>query len=170
MYGCGLSVCSYVMRYYSPVGLALRIAWSDVSWSPLLYLATMAAPTDRTPLLPVDDMPPSEAADIPPLKRAATFIKGVGEPSWIESYKFLIFGSWWNVLLLAIPFSFVSHYQNWDAALRFSFSFVAILPLAKVHAILHRIAHIIFIFRAHSCLVMQQTRCQCRSVIRWPVS
>jgi len=59
-------------------------------------------------------------------------MKGEGEPSWAESFKFFIFGTWFNVLLLFIPLSFVSHFLNWDAGLRFLFSFIAIVPLAKV--------------------------------------
>ncbi|TDL24965.1 Calcium/proton exchanger [Rickenella mellea] len=55
-----------------------------------------------------------------------------GEPSWAASYHHFILGSWSNILLLFIPLSFISHHLNWDAALRFSFSFIAILPLAKL--------------------------------------
>jgi len=54
------------------------------------------------------------------------------EPSWIKSYKFLFFGSWANVLLVFVPLSFVSHYCDLDAVWRFSFSFLAIMPLAKL--------------------------------------
>lgn len=55
-----------------------------------------------------------------------------GQPGWIQSYKYFFFGSWWNVLLVFVPLSFASHHLHWDAALRFSFSFMAIVPLAKV--------------------------------------
>lgn len=54
------------------------------------------------------------------------------DPTWLESYQFFVFGSWFNVLLFFIPLSFLSHFLNWDAALRFTFSFMAIIPLAKV--------------------------------------
>lgn len=54
------------------------------------------------------------------------------EPTWLASYKFFIFGSYFNILLVFIPLSFISHWLDWDAALRFSFSFIAIMPLAKV--------------------------------------
>jgi Ca2+:H+ antiporter len=54
------------------------------------------------------------------------------QPGWIQSYKYFFFGSWFNVLLVFVPLSFASHNLNWDAALRFSFSFLAIVPLAKV--------------------------------------
>ncbi|KAI6045576.1 calcium proton exchanger [Pisolithus marmoratus] len=59
-------------------------------------------------------------------------IKADGEPSWAESFKFILFGSWANILLVFVPLSFISHYLHWDAALRFTFSFVAIIPLAKL--------------------------------------
>lgn len=58
------------------------------------------------------------------------------EPSWLASYRYFLFGSYFNVLLIFIPLSFISHWLDWDAALRFSFSFMAIMPLAKVCNIL----------------------------------
>ncbi|KLO19217.1 calcium/proton exchanger [Schizopora paradoxa] len=54
------------------------------------------------------------------------------DPTWLESYQFFVFGSWFNVLLFFIPLSFLSHFLEWDAALRFTFSFLAIIPLAKL--------------------------------------
>ncbi|KAG1756308.1 calcium proton exchanger [Suillus paluster] len=65
-------------------------------------------------------------------RRAVSFLKGAGEPSWAESFKFFIFGTWFNILLVFIPLSFFSHYLDWDAGLRFLFSFMAIVPLAKL--------------------------------------
>lgn len=59
-------------------------------------------------------------------------IKAEGEPSWLQSYRWFFFGSWVNVLLVFVPLSAAAHYLNWDAALRFSFSFLAIVPLAKL--------------------------------------
>ena len=53
-------------------------------------------------------------------------------PGLIQSYKYFFFGSWFNILLVFVPLSFVSHHLNWDAALRFSFSLLAIMSLAKV--------------------------------------
>ncbi|KAF9469298.1 Sodium/calcium exchanger protein-domain-containing protein [Collybia nuda] len=64
--------------------------------------------------------------------RFATIIKAEGEPSWGASYKSFIFGTYLNVLLIFIPLSFLSHHLHWDAALRFTFSFIAIVPLAKL--------------------------------------
>jgi len=75
-----------------------------------------------------------------------------GEPSYLKSFRWIIFGSfvfflcylrepsshpasWWNVLLVFVPLSIISHHLDWDAALRFSFSFFAIMPLAKVRVV-----------------------------------
>jgi Ca2+:H+ antiporter len=57
---------------------------------------------------------------------------GEDEPTWLASYRFLLFGSWLNLLLVFIPLSFLSDKLEWDVALRFSFSFIAIIPLAKL--------------------------------------
>ena len=61
--------------------------------------------------------------------------KAEGQPSWLSSFKFFFFGSWLNILLVFVPLSAVAHHLNWDAALRFGFSFVAIMPLAAVRSI-----------------------------------
>ena len=54
------------------------------------------------------------------------------QPSYAQSFRFFLFGTWWNILLVFIPLSFVSHHLHWDAGLRFGFSFMAIMPLAHV--------------------------------------
>ncbi|KAI9446300.1 Calcium/proton exchanger [Lactarius indigo] len=59
-------------------------------------------------------------------------VKAEGEPSWLASYRWFIFGSWLNLLLVLVPIAAASHYLDWDAPLRFGFSFVAIIPLAKL--------------------------------------
>lgn len=59
-------------------------------------------------------------------------VKGEGEPSWSQSYKWFFFSSYFNVLLVFVPLSAFANYLNWDVSLRFSFSFLAIVPLAKV--------------------------------------
>jgi Ca2+:H+ antiporter len=90
----------------------------------------MSNPTETSALLPNgrngSNSNPSFA------HRIKTLIAAEGEPSWYQSYKFFIFGSWLNLFLLFVPLSVVSHYLQLDAALRFSFSFIAIIPLAKV--------------------------------------
>jgi len=54
------------------------------------------------------------------------------EPSWFESYKWFLFSSYFNVLLIFVPLSALAHHLNWDVSLRFGFSFFAIVPLAKL--------------------------------------
>jgi len=92
----------------------------------------MSTPTETSPLLENGGYSQDTSNNLSLPSRAASFFKGEGEPSWPESYKFFIFGTWFNILLVFIPLSFVSHYLNWDAGLRFLFSFMAIVPLAKV--------------------------------------
>ncbi|ETW86146.1 H+/Ca2+ exchanger Vxc1-like protein [Heterobasidion irregulare TC 32-1] len=65
-------------------------------------------------------------------QRIVALVKAEGEPSWLASLKWFIFGSWLNLLLVFIPLSTLAHFLNWDAALCFSFSFIAIVPLAKL--------------------------------------
>jgi len=87
---------------------------------------------EQRPLL--DDgnwQPPSSRSSSLKLKKAAP-PRAEGEPSWLASYRWFIFGSWLNLLLLLVPVAAVAHYSSWDAPLRFGFSFVAIIPLAKV--------------------------------------
>ncbi|CAE6389854.1 unnamed protein product [Rhizoctonia solani] len=55
-----------------------------------------------------------------------------GEPGWIESSRFILLGSWFNILLVFIPLSLLSEKLEWDGGLRFAFSFIAIIPLAKL--------------------------------------
>ncbi|KAJ7154287.1 Sodium/calcium exchanger protein-domain-containing protein [Mycena filopes] len=64
--------------------------------------------------------------------RVKTLIAAEGEPSWAQSYRFFLFGSYLNLFLLFVPLSFLSNFLGWDASLRFSFSFIAIIPLAKL--------------------------------------
>ena len=61
-----------------------------------------------------------------------TLVRAEGEPSWLDSYRWFIFGHGLNLLLLLVPVAAAAHYLNWDAPLQFGFSFVAIVPLAKV--------------------------------------
>ena len=88
------------------------------------------SPSDTTPLL--GNGANAEVTRQSYTDRLVDFIKADGEPSWVASYKYFLFGSWWNVLLVFIPLTILSHNLGWDAALRFSFSFLAIVPLAKV--------------------------------------
>ena len=85
-----------------------------------------STPSERSPLLPTQIESPTSTSAI------LSLLKAEGEPSWLQSFKFYFFGSYLNLLLLFVPLSFLAHNLQWDAALRFSFSFVAIIPLAAV--------------------------------------
>lgn len=50
----------------------------------------------------------------------------------LGSSRHLLFGSWINVLLIAVPLSLISDLLHWSAAARFVTSFLAIVPLAKL--------------------------------------
>ncbi|KAH8915855.1 calcium/proton exchanger [Atractiella rhizophila] len=51
-------------------------------------------------------------------------------PTNLESIKALLFGSYFNVLLVFVPLSFVSHFARWGSTADFLISFCAIVPLA----------------------------------------
>ncbi|THG97694.1 hypothetical protein EW026_g4353 [Hermanssonia centrifuga] len=81
-------------------------------------------------------LPSSNGNGIQPRKplarRVLDVLKAEGQPSWLSSFRFFLFGSWLNILLVFVPLSATAHYANWDAAFRFSFSFIAIMPLAAL--------------------------------------
>ncbi|KAL9715349.1 hypothetical protein Ac2012v2_002013 [Leucoagaricus gongylophorus] len=87
------------------------------------------ATSERTPLL---NSTASESPTPPINERLVSFFTAEGGPSWSDSFRSFFFGSYLNTLLVFVPLSYVSHILNWDAALRFSFSFLAIIPLAQL--------------------------------------
>ncbi|KAF7311264.1 Vacuolar calcium ion transporter [Mycena kentingensis (nom. inval.)] len=88
-------------------------------------------PSEASPLLG-HDASNGAAANGSFAHRVKALVAAEGEPSWAQSYKFFLFGSYLNILLVFVPLSALAHHLNWDAALRFSFSFIAIIPLAKL--------------------------------------
>ncbi|KAI0273436.1 Sodium/calcium exchanger protein-domain-containing protein [Gloeopeniophorella convolvens] len=88
-------------------------------------------PSEQTPLL-TNGHSPSPERHRSLYAKTVALVKAEGEPSWLASYRWFIFGSWLNLLLILVPIATLAHYQNWDAPLRFGFSFVAIIPLAKL--------------------------------------
>ncbi|KAJ7633061.1 Sodium/calcium exchanger protein-domain-containing protein [Roridomyces roridus] len=86
--------------------------------------------SETAPLLPNANGNGSTSPTL--VHRVKALIAAEGEPSWGKSYRYFLLESYLNLLLLFIPLSMVAHYSNWDAALRFSFSFIAIIPLAKL--------------------------------------
>jgi Ca2+:H+ antiporter len=89
----------------------------------------MSLPTsETTPLLPNGQAEDNRS----PIRRFLDLLKAEGEPSWAISFRWFILSSYLNILTIFIPLSFLSHNLGWDAAYRFTFSFIAIVPLAKV--------------------------------------
>ncbi len=86
-------------------------------------------PTEQSPLLNGNPQPRRSF-----YQSILTFVKAEGELSWLASYRWFIFGSWLNLLLLVVPVAAAAHYWHWDAPLRFASSFVAMIPLGKVRA------------------------------------
>lgn len=68
------------------------------------------------------------------------FIKAEDQPSWSHSFKWFFFQSYFNVSLIFVPLAILAHHLNWDVTLRFVFSFVAIMPLAKVRVSCNKLA------------------------------
>ena len=90
-------------------------------------------PSESTPLLPAHNNGSPAAPEIRPFRqRFVSILKAEDEPTWLESYKWFFFGSWFNILLVFVPLCIIAHHMQWDVALRFGFSFMAIMPLAKV--------------------------------------
>jgi len=76
------------------------------------------APNERSSLLPNDNQTGESN------KKA--------EPSFLKSYQTFVFGTWLNLALIAVPFSFLSHFLHWGASWTFIISFIAIVPLASM--------------------------------------
>lgn len=54
------------------------------------------------------------------------------DPSTYDSFKDLLLGNPINILLLAVPFSFLSYYLHWNNTVVFLTSFISIIPLAAL--------------------------------------
>jgi hypothetical protein len=65
-------------------------------------------------------------------QKVHTLLRAEGEPSWQDSCQWFLFGCRLNIFLLLAPVAAAAHHLKWDAPLRFGFSFIAILPFAKV--------------------------------------
>ena len=87
------------------------------------------SPSEQSPLLNGDGRRRQSPSFY---QKLLALLKAEGEPSWLDSFRWFIFGSWANLLLLLVPVAAASHFLDWDAPLRFGFCFVAIIPLAKV--------------------------------------
>ncbi|WVO20756.1 calcium/proton exchanger [Cryptococcus decagattii] len=75
------------------------------------------ATLETSPLLP------SQASEHTPVSKPFDLL---------GSTRYLLLGSWINVLLICVPLSFAAEGFAWSAAARFTTSFLAIVPLAKL--------------------------------------
>ncbi|KAI0044633.1 calcium/proton exchanger [Auriscalpium vulgare] len=85
----------------------------------------MPVTTETTPLIP--HRPQHRSVT----RRLTTLVQAEGEPSWYASYKWML-SSWGYLLLVLVPLTFAADSAGWDAALRFSFSGIALIPLATL--------------------------------------
>lgn len=123
---------SYIRPDYPEPGEAVQKGRSNLS---LLRYSPANMPSENSPLLSNGE----ETQRQPFSRRAISFMKGEGQPGFFQSYHYLFLESWVNLLLLFIPLSAVSHYLMWDAGLRFTLSFLAIIPLAKACSLRRRL-------------------------------
>ena len=63
--------------------------------------------------------------------KVLSFVKAEGQPGFLTSYRNLFIRRS-NILLVFLPLAAVAHYLQMDAGVRFAFSFLAIIPLAKL--------------------------------------
>lgn len=97
-----------------------------------LTLFTMS-PRETTALLPSLENNYNVRDHTTLTQKLLAFLKGAeGEPSWCQSYRWLLLSSYFNILLVFVPLSAFAHHLHWDVSFRFGFSFLAIVPLAKV--------------------------------------
>ncbi|KAA1104568.1 hypothetical protein PGT21_026989 [Puccinia graminis f. sp. tritici] len=61
---------------------------------------------------------------------ASKIFFGANAPTDVQSLKNFICSSYVNVLLVAVPLSFISHFLHWGSMADFIISFIAIIPLA----------------------------------------
>jgi Ca2+:H+ antiporter len=112
-------------------------------------------PPEQTPLLNCHGR---QSSSPPFYLKIVALLKAEGEPSWLDSYRWFIFGSWWNLLLLLTPVAAAAHYLNWDAPLRFGLSFVTIMPLAMVCNLISRLFHDLHVILIPPQLVCNATK------------
>ncbi|GAA5969996.1 hypothetical protein JCM11641_000224 [Rhodosporidiobolus odoratus] len=86
------------------------------------------------------DSPPRHATSPAPLHRTPTRTQddGVRQPSTgiapntLTSIRNFILSGYLNILLIAVPLSFASHFAGWGSTADFILSFIAIVPLASL--------------------------------------
>ncbi|CEH13548.1 calcium proton exchanger [Ceraceosorus bombacis] len=97
------------------------------------------APSERTPL--ASGQPEEHRNSALPLHRPSSYPAATGGPSeshstssptLLSSFRWLIFSSWLNILLVFVPLGFLAEKLHWGAATIFTLNFLAIVPLAKL--------------------------------------
>lgn len=73
-------------------------------------------------------MPPHESSPL----LGANGAQSAERMRFIQSSRYLLLGSWMNALLIAVPLCLYAEHAKWPAVYRFTTSFLAIIPLAKV--------------------------------------
>jgi hypothetical protein len=132
-------------RSLGPVRLDNRKARLRFTHSLLPFNSDLMSPSERSPLLNGDDGRRPQSRSF--YQKLLALLRAEGEPSWLDSFRWFILGSWANILLLLVPVAAASHFLDWDAPLRFGFCFIAIVPLAKVRTYCLVIRDPFFFFR-----------------------
>ena len=76
--------------------------------------------------------------------RVANSLSSEGQPPWRHSYNFFLLGSYLNILLVFALLSGISYQYNWDAALQFASSFIAVVTLATVRPGVIALSYVIY--------------------------
>ena len=152
----------------APVGLIYSLithkSASRVFHSRLPFNPDLMSPSEQSPLLNGDGQRRQSRTRY---QKLLALLRAENEPSWLDSFRWFVFGSWPNLLLLLVPVAAASHFLDWDAPLRFGFCFIAIVPLAKVRTYseprTRRPTHYSRFFNGSflSCSEMPQNRCRC---------
>ena len=139
-YRTGINACSFRSSWKSTISQISRgchsysiipctaFSWLFVKMSNISRSHKVSYHARRTHSRPLFMSPSQAISSLPPIENGIDHV----EPSWFESYKWFFFSSYFNALLVFVPLSALAHHLNWDVSLRFGFSFLAIVPLAKV--------------------------------------
>ncbi|GAA5968250.1 hypothetical protein JCM11641_003783 [Rhodosporidiobolus odoratus] len=75
--------------------------------------------------------------EVPPLRQRLTDLFVAerpikNEPTWAQSFRAIVTASWLNALLLLLPVGWALHFTHQDDTVVFVFTFLTIIPLAKL--------------------------------------
>ncbi|KAI5474781.1 calcium:hydrogen antiporter [Pseudohyphozyma bogoriensis] len=112
-----------------PIALIAGTIRNQSTWDGFLEQCTPkpngGEPDERTSLLTTTNQPAAPSH---------TYHNDIVQPvpTVAESLKALFFSGYLNILLVAVPLSFLSHFLNWGSTADFIISFIAIVPLASL--------------------------------------